>query len=176
MTRCTRRRLTLTDWKCAKINEKQVTAYGLDNFIELRDPATYEALLDKLRLAYETKEPWLGYIWGPTRISSSMDLTLLKEPRCAVGQLPDDGCGYDASQVRIAVHPSLVSLAPDIVELLRKWDFKSSTQFVAEECLKATKKDFEKTAVCYLKNQQAVWSNWMPPEVAIKVREALKDS
>ena len=164
----------LSVWNCSKINEKQVRAYGLDEVIELRDPGSDQALFDKLQLAYESKQPWLGYMWGPTRISSSMDLTRLEEPRCAVGQDPEDGCGYDASQVRIAVHPELVFTAPDIVELLRKWDFKESTQFVAEDCFKKTNRDFEKAAVCYLKNQQAVWSQWMPTEVSKKVREALE--
>lgn len=86
---------------------------------------------------------------------------------------PEDGCGYDDSQVRIAVHPSLVSNAPDAVELLRKWDFKASTQFAAEKCLEETKKDFEKAAICYLKQEQAVWTQWLPNEVA---RAALKES
>lgn len=166
----------LSIWKCAKINEKQVRAYGLDDVIELRDPGSDEELFNKVLLANENQLPWLGYMWGPTIVSSNVDLTPLEEPRRDVGMSPGDGCGYDASRVRIAVHPSMVSAAPDIVELLRKWDFKASTQFVADECLKATKKDFNKTAVCYLKNQEAVWSNWMPTDVAINVREALKDS
>ena len=63
---------------------------------------------------------------------------------------------------------------PEVVELLRKWDFKASTQFVAEGCLKETKKDFEKAAVCYLKQEQAVWGQWMPPDVSKRVRDALK--
>ena len=73
------------------------------------------------------------------------------------------------------MHPSLISDAPDVVELLRKWDFQESTQFVAEDCLKETKKDFEKAAVCYLKREQAVWTQWMPTDVSQKVRAALKE-
>ena len=166
----------LATWKCAKINELQVKAYGLSDVIDMRDPGSDQALFDKLRLAYETKEPWLGYMWGPTRVSSSMDLIRLEEPRCKVGMAPEDGCGYDDSQVRTVVHPSLISDAADVVELLRKWDFIASTQYVAEDCLEETGKDFERAAVCYLKNQESVWTQWMPQEVAEKVREALEDS
>ena len=161
-------------WKCSKINEKQVRAYGLADVIQLRDPGSAEELSNKVLLANESQLPWLGYMWGPNIASSRVDLTPLEEPRCDVGMSPEDGCGYDASRVRIAVHPSMVSAAPDVVELLRKWDFKASTQFVAEGCLKETKRDFEKAAVCYLKQEQAVWSQWMPAEVAKKVREALR--
>lgn len=59
------------------------------------------------------------------------------------------GCGYDLARVRIAVHHSLISAVPDVVELLRKWDFKESTQFAAEECLEENGENFDKAAVCY---------------------------
>ena len=160
--------------KCAKINEKQVRAYGLDGVIELRDPGSSEALVEKLLLANESRLPWLGFMWGPAIVESRVGLAPLEEPLCAVGMSPEDGCGYDASRVRIAVHHSLIFAAPDVVELLRKWDFNKSTQFAAEECLEETGEDFDEAAVCYLKNEQAVWAQWMPTEVADKVREALR--
>lgn len=164
----------LAIWNCADINEKQVEAYGLDDVIELRNPRSDEELFNKLRLAYEDKLPWLGYMWGPTKASSDLDLTRLEEPTCEVRQSPQDGCGYEPSRVRIVAHPTLVSKAPEIVELLRKWDFKTSTLFAAEECLEDTKTDFQTAAICYLMDQQAVWSQWMPPDVAQKVRDALR--
>lgn len=148
----------LSIWNCSKINEKQIKAYGLDDVIQLRDPGSDQELFDKVLLANDSKSPWLGYMWGPTKITSSMDLTRLEEPRCDVGMSPEDGCGYDASRVRIAVHLDMISEAPEVVEFLRKWDFKASTQFVAEDCLKGTEKDFEKAVVCYLKKEQAVWT------------------
>lgn len=46
--------------KCGPINQKQVTAYGLDDVIQLRDPGSYDALIEKLLLANEGKTPWLG--------------------------------------------------------------------------------------------------------------------
>lgn len=162
--------------ECAKINEKQVRAYGLDDVIELREPRNYDALFDNFLRANEARNPWLGFMWGPTRVIENLDLKLLEEPLCSVGQKPADGCGYDLSKVRIAVHPDLVSDAPDIVELLRKWDFNKSTQFAAEECLEETSQDYDAAAICYLKNEEAVWAQWMPTEVAQKVRQALTDS
>ena len=161
-------------WNCAEINRQQVRAYGLDDVIELRDPGSPEALVEKLQLANESRRAWLGFMWGPTLVESRVGLTPLDERTCAAGQHPKDGCGYNLARVRIAVHPSLISNAPDIVELLRNWNFKESTQIVAEECLEETKKDFERAAICYLKREQAVWGQWMPPEVSQKVREALK--
>ena len=147
-------------WNCSRINEGQVRAYGLDEVIELRDPGTEAEFFNKVLLAAEGRTAWLGYMWSPTKAASTLDLTRLVEPTCDVGQNPEEGCGYDDSRVRIAVHLSLVANAADLVELFRKWDFKASTMFVAEDCLKESEKDFEKAAVCYLKKEQAVWSQW----------------
>ena len=71
------------------------------------------------------------------------------------------------------MHPSLVAEAADLVELFRKWDFKESTLFVAEGCFEETGGSFEKAAVCYLKKEQAVWTQWVIKDAAQKVREAL---
>lgn len=161
-------------WNCSKINEGQVRAYGLDDVIELRNPGTEEEFFNKLLLATEGKTAWLGYMWSPTKAASTLDLTRLVEPNCDVGQNPEDGCGYDDTRVRIAVHPSLVANAANLVEMFRKWDFKASTLFVAEDCLKQMEKDFEKAAVCYLKKEQAVWSQWATIDATQRVREALR--
>ena len=135
-------------WNCSKINEGQVRAYGLDDVIELRDPGSKEALFKEVRQANKERRAWLGFMWSPTKTASTLAFTRLVKPNCEVSQNPEDGCGYDDSRVRIAVHPSLVSGAPDLVELFRRWDFKESTQFVAKGCLEDTPTDFEKAATC----------------------------
>ena len=165
----------LTKWKCAKINRAQVEAYGLGDVIELKDAATSEELLASLRTAYERKKPWLGYMWGPTKIDEELKLIRLDEPNCEVGQSPQEGCGYDDSRVRIVVHPGLLEDAPDVVEFLRKWDFPKDTQFAAEDCLMKADGDYQRAATCYLKEEEGVWTQWVPPRVRQKVRQALED-
>ena len=56
-------------WACEKTNADQVAAYGLDDSIELVTPGSSAALFADLEGAYERKEPWLGYLWGPTQDS-----------------------------------------------------------------------------------------------------------
>ena len=72
------------------------------------------------------------------------------------------------------MHPDLVIRAPEVFEFFLKWDFNATTQFVAEECLEqAGEEQYETAAVCYLKDQQAVWITWVPPDVFQRVRLAL---
>ena len=81
----------LAAWQCAAINAAKVTAYALDNNIELRDPGSQAGLFDSLYGAYGRGDPWLGYIWGPTQPTAELDLTVLEEPECGPGQVPPMG-------------------------------------------------------------------------------------
>ena len=164
----------LAAWKCSGINESQVKAYGLDDIIEFQDPGSTAALFASLEGAYAKKEPWLGYMWGPsTKPTVELDLTRLEEPQCGVEQQPADGCAYPDVRIRIAVHPGLVERAPDVIEMLRKWDFAAATELAARRYMADTEATFEETAIWYLKNEEDVWTQWVPADVAQAIRDAL---
>lgn len=162
-------------FNCTRINRAQVKAYGLGDVIELKEEGTFESLLASLRNAYKQRKPWLGYMWGPTKIDEELELTRLVEPSCKVRQPPEEGCGYDDSRVMIVVHPGMLENAPDVVEFLRRWDFSKATQFAAEDCLEKVGGDYERAATCYLKEEEGVWTQWVPPRVRQKIRQSLKD-
>jgi glycine betaine/proline transport system substrate-binding protein len=163
----------LTGWACHAVNADQVVSYGLDEDLLLKAPGSSAALFASLYGAVEKQEPWLGYLWGPTQPAAELDLTLLEEPTCAAGQEPNDGCGYAVAQVRIAVHPSMITKAPDIIEFLRKWDFTAAANVAADGYIAQTGADFPEAAIWFLENQQDVWTQWVPQDVADNVRAAL---
>lgn len=165
-----------TAWKCSEINERKVKAYGLEDHIQLQDPGSAAALFASLQGAYDKGKPWLGYLWAPTVIADSLDLTILEEPNCGPGQEPADGCSYPAAQVLIAVHPSLMQRAPEVVAMLRKHNFTAADQVEAKRYMSDQGTTFAKTAVWWLKNHEGVWSRWVPADVAQKVKEALTSS
>ena len=74
----------------------------------------------------------------------------------------------------LAVHPSLPIRAPGVYEFLRKWYFDTDTLIVALNYLELENRDFEKTAIVYLKYQEAVWTQWVPTKVAMRVKKALE--
>ncbi len=164
-------------WSCRKITEEQVKAYGLDDVIELRTSPSTTALFGSLMDAYEKGAPWLGYVFGPGTIpASELDLTKLKEPVYSASCIKNETeCGYSTSQVFLAVHPRLPILAPDVYEFLRKWHFNANNLVVAKKYLVQVNRNFDQAAVMYLKNQEAVWTQWVPTEVVVKVKKALRD-
>ena len=163
----------ISTWACSATNESQVKAYGLDDIIEFQDPGSQASLFASLQGAYAKGEPWLGYLWGPTQPAAELDLTRLEEPVCAVGQGPADGCGYPTAKVRIAVHPTLVGRAPDVIEFLRKWDFTGAADVAANSYKADTGASFEEVATWFLKNQESVWGQWVTPKAKANVLAAL---
>ena len=85
----------------------------------------------------------------------------------------DKRCAYGNADVMKAVNPSLVAEAPQIFEFLRKWQLDADIQIAGESHLKQTGETFEESAVWFLRTQEAVWTQWVPREVADRVNEAL---
>ena len=164
----------LAAWACSGVNESQVKAYGLDDVITLQDPGSQASLFASLEGAYAKGEPWLGYLWGPTQPAAELDLTRLEEPACSGAAGPDTGCGYPTANIRIAVHPTLVPRAPDVIEFLRKWDFTAAVDVAANAYKAETDASFDEVATWFLKNHEASWSQWVPTDVAQNVKDALE--
>jgi ABC-type proline/glycine betaine transport system substrate-binding protein len=68
------------DTECHDINLAKLKAYKLEDNVEMIVPASLADLQDSLDRAYLDERPWLGYMWGPTRLSEELDLTILGEP------------------------------------------------------------------------------------------------
>ena len=163
----------VASWACAEVNADQLVSYGLDDVLELKGPGSQAGLFASLQGAYDKGEPWLGYLWGPTQPSSELDLTRLQEPTCGVGQEPGDGCGYPVAKIRIAVHPTLIERAPDVIEFLRNWDFTSDADVAANAYKAEADAEFDEVAIWFLENKEDSWTQWVPTSVADSVKAAL---
>ncbi len=111
-------------------------------------------------------------MWGPTNVATKLDLIALEEPPYSKNCWDSNkGCAYPISQIRIVVHPSLIELAPDVMLFLLKWDLDTATQVLVEEKY-GEFNSYMETTIWFLKNQEAVWTTWVPPEVAETVKNA----
>ena len=160
-------------WACEIHNELQVKAYGLEDVIKIQNVGAQAALDAHITGSYEKGEPALFYYWGPTKIAADLDLTPLEEPAysdaCWEG---DKGCAYSLARVLIAVHPSLIQRAPDVVEMLRKWDYTAAAQVAAEGWMAENEATSAEAAINFLKNHD-VWQKWVTDDAAAMVTAAL---
>ncbi len=164
----------IAGWACEQVNEEKFDSYGLRDSLYIVDPGSGAALFADLEASYDRGDAWLGYIWGPTKPTATLDLYRLEEPEWTQ-ECWDSGkaCAYPASAVRIAVASELVDRAPDVVEFLRAWDFKASEQVGTDIWMSDNDETPEAAALYYLRTYRDVWTAFVPDDVAAKVDAAL---
>ena len=162
-------------WACEEVNAAQVEAYGLTEHVEVVNPGDGAALNADLYGAYERQEPWVGYQWGTNDPALVLDLVRLEEPpytdEC---WFTTKACAYQDATILIAVNPSLLTDAPDIVQMLRAWDFNIEVYKGVAAWLQdnpdASAKD---AAIWWLKSNPDIWGAWVTEDAASAVQAAL---
>ncbi len=163
-------------WACEQVNGNKVVAYGLEDVLELIKPGSGAALFEDLESTYDRGEAWLGYMWGPTKPTATLDLYRLEEPEWTEECWnSDQGCAYPASEVRIAVNSILLTGAPDIVDFLLAWDFAADVQILSEIWMSDNNASPDEAAIWYLSNNVDVWAAFVPADVAERVEAALAE-
>ena len=163
-------------WECEGINARKVSAYGLDDEYNLLVPGSQDALFASLEGAYDQGEPWLGYLWGPTDIAGKLDLTVLEEPAFDAAVWADtNGCAYPSVQLLIGARTAFEGMAPEVADMLSKWVIDTDTLGEALAYMGATGGEPYDAAVWFLQNRESIWTEFVPADVAEKIREAVAD-
>lgn len=165
---------SIPGWKCTEHNSIKLKTYGLDEYYTDFLCGSDVALSGSMVAAYEKGEPWLGYYWAPTWLLGMYDMTLLEEPPYDPEVWErDKGCAYMAVRCTIMAHPSLLDRAPDVVEFLRKYHTTCAQNNDFLNYMQENEADASAGAIYFLKEYESVWSEWVPSDVASKVKAAL---
>lgn len=162
-------------WACETVNAAQIEGYGLNDHVHIVNPGDGAALNADLYGAYEREEPWLGYQWGTNDPALKLDLVRLEEPaysdQC---WFTTKACAYEDATILIAVNPDLPGRAPDVVEMLRNWDFNINI-YKAVVRWQGDNPDasVNDTALWWLNNNADVWGGWVTDEAAEGIQAAL---
>ena len=162
-------------WACEVVNAAQVEGYGLSDHVEIINPGGGAALNADLYGAYERQEPWLGYQWGTNDPALELDLVRLEEPAYSDEcWFTTKACAYEDATILIAVNPDLPATAPEVIQLLRNWDFnidiyKAAVRWRGEN----PDADLAATATWWLNSNSSIWRNWVTADAAEMVQEAL---
>jgi len=161
-------------WECEIVIVEQVVTYGLDDDYDVINTGSQEGLFASLKGAYEKGEPWLGYLWGPTWIAGKLDLTLLEEPAYdkAVWE-KNHGCGWPSVDLFIAVYKEFPGKAPELVLMFNNWKLDTATLAETLAYMDETGGEPRDAAVWFLKNREAIWTKFVPADVAQKVKDAV---
>ncbi|NLW63627.1 MAG: ABC transporter substrate-binding protein [Syntrophomonadaceae bacterium] len=163
-------------WAVTEINESKIKAYGLDKTFNIFSTGSDAALSASMVSAYEKGEPWVGYNWEPNWVMGQLDMTMLEEPPYdPVVWEEDQGCAFPAATVLKAVHVDLETTAPEVVEIVAKYQttLQQNNDFLAY--MSENDADEEEAAIYFLKKYPDTWKSWIPEDVALKVENALKE-
>ena len=164
-------------WACEDVNAKQIEGYGLSDHVHIINPGDGAAGNADLYGAYEKQEPWLGYQWGTNDPIVELDMVTLEEPpytdEC---WFTTKACGYELATILIAVHPDLLTEAPDVIQFLRAWDMSIERyDAVGKWRRENPNADINDTALWWLNNNVTLWSSWVTEEAAESIQSALDD-
>ncbi len=169
-------------WASEVIITNYYKALKLEDSFELFSPGSGENLKASIARAVAQKQPWVGYYWGPSDVVGKFGLVRLGMPDSDKDKftcLTDANCtdpqvtGWAAGEVAVAVVSDLKEQAPAVAEFLAKMQVPNdeiSTVLAWGDDNGATP---EEVAVHFLKDYEAIWTTWVPAEVAEKVKASL---
>ena len=164
-------------WACEVVNAEQVEGYGLSDHVEILNPGDLASLNADLYAAYEQREPWLGYQWSTNEPALLLDLVRLEEPAYTDECWESTrACAYPDTTILIAVNSNLPGTAPDVVAMLRQWDFSVDAVYepIARWQFDNPDANTEAAAIRWLNDNIDRWSQWVTADAAASIRAALE--
>ncbi|QUS55673.1 ABC transporter substrate-binding protein [Pseudovibrio brasiliensis] len=176
----------IAGWGCEVINSKKLNAYKLnDTYVNFR-PGTGAALAAAIESNIRRKKPILFYYWGPTWVMGKVadDLIQLEEPaynkevwdELSAETDPSKvtkAVAYPLSATHVFVNTEFHTKAPKLVEFLTAYETTSNDVSKALAYMQDTGGTTDDAAVEFLKNNEEIWTGWVPADVAERVKSAL---
>lgn len=167
-------------WQCEIVNSKKLEAYGLDDSFTNFRPGTGEALAAAAETGALRDKPTLFYYWGPTWLLGKYDFTRLEEPpfdktkwdAMMAAEHPTEATAYPESKVVIGANKAFTEAAPNLTEFLSAYNSTNATTSAMLAYMQDNKASPEDAAVHFLKTNDD-WMNWVPAEVAERVKASL---
>ncbi|RKD67830.1 glycine betaine/proline transport system substrate-binding protein [Rhizobium sp. WW_1] len=172
-------------WNCEIVTNNLYKALGAkEKGFDLVETGSAAALNGSIANAFEKQTGWLGYYWTPTAIMGKYDMVKLgfgvpndkaEWDRCtAVADCPDPKVNeYPVSIVLTVVTKQFAQKAGVALDYLktRKWDNKTVGKVLA--WMDANQGNNEDGARFFLQHYSDMWTKWVSPDVAQKVKAAL---
>lgn len=172
-------------WGCRIITTNLFKAYGAaDKGFVTVETGSAAGLDGSIAKAYESQKPWLGYYWAPTAILGKYEMVKLdhgvehnKEEwdRCtSITDCPDPKKNaWSKSEVYTVVTDRFKQAAGPAYEYLAKRSWPNSTVNKLLAWMVDNQATGEAGAKYFLKNNEDVWTQWVSPEAAEKVKKSL---
>ncbi|MDC3413608.1 ABC transporter substrate-binding protein [Aquibacillus sp. 3ASR75-11] len=162
-------------WAVAETIDQKFETYGLDETMNNFMPGSDAAIVTSLADAYNSGDAWVGYYWSPTAVTAMYDLTLLEEPEYDEDTWKETkGTEFPPNDVVVAVHKDFKEQAPEVYDFLSNYETSSALTEQALTYMSENDASADEAAKWWMQQNEDVWTEWVPEDVASKVKDALK--
>lgn len=170
-------------WGCRINTTNLFKAYGgAEKGFVMVETGSGAGLDGSIAKAYESKEPWLGYYWAPTAILGKYEMVKLDHgvphdkaewDRCtAITDCPDPKKNaWAKSEVYTVVTDEFKQRAGPAYDYLAARSWPNSTVNKLLAWMVDNQATGEDGAYHFLREQEEIWTEWVTPEVAEKVKK-----
>lgn len=165
---------SIPGWVADQILHKKYQNYDLAKAFTYFQPGSDAALAAAISSAYEKGVPIVAYYWEPTWLTGKYDLVRLQDTPYNPETLSSGIGDFPSVPVTVCVSKQMQDKAPDAVEFLAKYKTSSEITSKALAYMINSQASYEETAKWFLRQNEALWTQWVTAEQADKVRAALK--
>jgi glycine betaine/proline transport system substrate-binding protein len=175
-------------WGCQLSNANLFRAFDMEakGWI-LVDPGSAAGLDGSMAKAAERGEPWFGYYWSPTSMIGKYDMVKLPWEAAWGGSDNWDNCivkpeqdcadpqptSYTESEVHSIVTDDFVAKAGPAKAYFEKRVFPGAVMNTMLVFMTENQATGEDAAFEFLAQHPDVWTQWVPADVAAKIKDAL---
>ncbi len=175
-------------WGCQLSNINLFRAFEMEKKgWVLVDPGSQAGLDGSLIKANDRKKPWFGYYWAPTAIIGKYKMKLIPFGVPFAGKENWDGCivkaeqecndpkpsAWTNSEVHTVVTESFKKRGGEALDYLSKRIYPGPIMNEMLVYMEAEQAQGGDAAIEFLKKHEGLWTQWVSPEVAAKVKAAL---
>lgn len=173
-------------WGGTVVTGQFYKAYGAEDAgFRLVDTGSAAGLDGSIARAYERKEGWVGYYWSPTALLGRYEMVKLDHgvpldqaewDRCnTVADCPDPQKNdWPSDTVQTLVTANFAERAgQDVMAYLNKRAWTNATVNTLMAWMTDNQATGEDGARYFLRNNEDIWSEWVSPEAAEKIKAAL---
>jgi glycine betaine/proline transport system substrate-binding protein len=169
-------------WVCGAVNNNLLKAFELEDDYVMFSPGSGAALDAAISSSYARQRPFVTYYWTPTAILGKFDMVKLEMPeytedghRCNMNPecaSPVPGA-YPAASIQKTIPTSLQANAPEMATFFSRINIPTSDVSVLLAWADEEGAEPEQVADYFLANYESLWTEWVPADVAEKVKAAL---
>ena len=172
-------------WNCQLSTANAFKAWGAEGKgFTLVDTGSAAGLDGSIAKAYERKQGWLGYYWAPTSILGKYEMVKLDEgvkhdPKAWNACNVKEDCAnpirnaWPTAEVYSVVTDRFKKNGGAAYTYLTKRNWGNQTVNTLLAWMSDNQATGEDGAIHFLKTNEAVWTKWVPADVAKKVKAAL---